>query len=440
MRRRSPAWARVLLAALLVALFAWPLWQVLALPDHVALAEGSRTPYRVALPLPAQLRLDGSGIVRVRPATPHAAAYLGRAVTLEPVRSGRAYLELRLFGVIPFRRVAVDVLPPVRVVPGGHSIGVLLDDGGVRVVGFLPLGGADARVPAREAGLMVGDLILRADGRPIGSARDLTAAVEAAGAARRPLRLEVWRLGRTFDVEIRPVRDPESGRYAIGVAVREGTAGVGTLTFYDPRTRVFAALGHVIVDRDGRTPLEVRGGRIVPAAVVDVRRGSRGQPGEKVGRFDASGPTLGTITRNTEYGIAGVLERLPEQPLFREPIPIALLHEVREGPAQIVTVVADHKLELFDIVIERVIGNHRGGKNMVVRVTDPRLLRATGGIVQGMSGSPVIQGGRLVGAVTHVFVHEPARGYAVSAEWMVLASGLVEKMAAANLRPTGSLP
>lgn len=430
--RRLPRWAGLLLAVLfVVAGFGGPLWR---LPEHLALAEGRSGAYRLALPPATELRLVGDA-VRLRRLA--AGGWATRQVSVEPLRTGRAQLELWLFGVIPFRRLAVDVLPPVAVVPGGHSIGVLVPDGGVRIVGFVPVG--DRTPPAAAAGLAVGDRILRVDGRPVASWDELAARVEQAGAAGRPVRIEVERGGRVFDALVEPVRDPSSGRYLIGVAVREGTTGVGTLTFYDPETRVFTALGHVIVGRDGRTPLDVRGGRIVPAAVVDVRKGRRGDPGEKVGRLETEAAPLGTITRNTDYGIAGLLERWPE-PVPEAAVPIGLLHEVREGPAQLITVVEGHRRERFDVVIERVLGHHRGGRNMIVRITDPRLLAATGGIVQGMSGSPILQGGRLVGAVTHVFVNDPTRGYAVSAEWMVLASGLLERRQQQALPRTGTQP
>lgn len=436
--RRIPRWTGLLLAVLFVlAAIGGPLWPLWRFPEHVALAEGPTGVLRLALPPATELRLVGGDAVRLRgPVT--GAGWGARQVALEPLRVGRAQLELWLFGLIPFRRMAVDVLPPVQVVPGGHSIGVLVPDGGVRIVGFVPVG--DRPAPAYAAGLAVGDVIVRVDGRPVASGAELAELVERAGSARRPVRIEVQRAGRVFDAVVQPVLDRERGRYVIGVAVREGTAGVGTLTFYEPSSRVFAALGHVIVDRDGRTPLDVRGGRIVPAAVVDVRKGRRGDPGEKVGRFEPDGAPRGTITRNTEYGIAGLLEALPDDGHPASPIPVGFLHEVREGPAQLITVVEGHRRERFDIVIERVLGHQRGGKNMVVRVTDPRLLAVTGGIVQGMSGSPILQGGRLVGAVTHVFVNDPTRGYAVSADWMVLASGLVERLQRTRLPRTGTVP
>lgn len=206
----------------------------------------------------------------------------------------------------------------------------------------------------------------------------------------------------------------------LGLYLKDPAAGVGTLTFWEPVRKVYGALGHMIAGDIGAV-LESEG-RIVPAHIHGIQPGERGRPGEKLGIFEA-GPALGTIEKNTGFGIFGTLLRAPgpSQPL----VPVALAHEVRQGDAQMLTVVEGGKVEAFDV---RVVSVQRqakpGGKGLVIEVTDPRLIERTNGIVQGMSGSPILQGGKLIGAVTHVFINNPLRGYGVLAEWMVYEAGL----------------
>src|SRR5690606_7759126 len=171
--------------------------------------------------------------------------------------------------------------------------------------------------------------------------------------------------------------------------------------------------------------VDIGRGKIVEASVLDVHRGRQGRPGEKIGAFSPDAPTLGTIEQNTAHGIMGHLASSLDHPLVEEPLPVGFAAQVRPGPAEILTVVRGEQMGRYRIEIERVLGYEPGGKNLVIRITDPELLNLTGGIVQGMSGSPVIQDGRLVGAVTHVFVNDPTRGYAVMIEWMRRDAGLL---------------
>jgi stage IV sporulation protein B len=199
------------------------------------------------------------------------------------------------------------------------------------------------------------------------------------------------------------------------------------MTFFDPQSRRYGALGHVIADMDTNRPIEIEDGQIVAASVSRIEPGKRGQPGEKIGTFSHNRDAIGTIDRNTPFGIMGYLFKPPECNLYSEPLPIAMMNEVRPGPAKIVTVISGRKLEEFDVEIVRVNPQPTPhAKGMVIKVVDRRLLAATGGIVQGMSGSPIIQDGRLVGAVTHVFVNDPTKGYGVFIEWMIIDSGILE--------------
>lgn len=203
----------------------------------------------------------------------------------------------------------------------------------------------------------------------------------------------------------------------LGLYVEDPAAGVGTLTFYDRTSGTFAALGHRITELGGQRRVWLEGGKIVAARISGIEQGQRGSPGEKIGTFSGPDDIIGTIASNTRFGLFGKLETdLPEG----EEVPVALAHQVHTGPARILTVVQGSTVQEFSVEIVRVYRQLRPhDKGLVIKVTDPQLLSLTGGIVQGMSGSPIIQDGRLVGAVTHVFVNDPTRGYGVLAEWML---------------------
>ncbi len=444
MRRFRPARPVIawFLAALIVAVAASP--QVRALhrfPSDLRIMEGDVRELDLPYPLVLSVRANQQGLLQLNGiplGTSFVTARPGERMSVSPAGPGTATVDIRLFGVVPFRRVAVHVLPRVEVHPGGHSIGIVLHPEGVLVVGHAPVAGEGGPVssPARDAGVLVGDVILRVDGVAVGSEDDLLRLVERAGAEGRPAGLEVRRGGALLRLEVTPRYSPREGRHLLGLWIRDTTLGVGTLTFYDEATGRYGALGHVVTDGDTQQPVRLEGGRIVKASVSQVEQGRRGVPGEKLGAFRDDRDVIGTIDDNSPFGIYGILSVLPEPGVYRGPVPISLQHDIRPGPAEILTVISGHRVERFAIeIVSLAPQNSPAGKSMVVRVTDPRLLEHSGGIVQGMSGSPILQGGRLVGAVTHVFVNDPTRGYAVYIEWMVLQSGLLDVPLSALARP-----
>lgn len=345
-------------------------------------------------------------------------------------KPGRFSIQLSLFGVVPLKNVVVDVVPQQKVLPGGHSIGVVLQARGVMVVGFSGVAsnkGGEQRYPAQEAGVQIGDIIAEVNGTPVTNDEDLAEMVDVAGQRGQQLKLIITRQGRKISFRIRPQFCRDTNRYRIGLLVRDTTAGVGTLTFYQKDTKRYAALGHLIADAQTEQHIQLGEGKIVQALVQGIEQGRRGQPGEKIGIFLEDGTLSGDIQKNTKVGIFGSLDRLPYNEYYQAPIPVAFANQVTEGPAEMLTVVSGDKVEKFNIRIEKVMPMQRAsGKGLQIQITDPRLLDITGGIVQGMSGSPIIQGGKLVGAVTHVFVNDPKRGYGVLAEWMLLEMGLLE--------------
>ncbi len=336
-------------------------------------------------------------------------------------------LQLRLFGLIPLKNITVQMVEPVHVFPGGQAIGVLLQTEGVIVVGQATVTDDQGnRVnPAQEAGLEIGDAIIAIDGQKVSSDQEVAARIDAAGQAGRPMQMTVRRDDRLLNFQIQPRYCADTGRYRIGIFVRDSTAGVGTLTFYDQEKNIFGALGHIVSGSDGHTAMNISGGRIVAAAIEGIHQGRRGQPGEKIGVFLDNSSLKGNIQKNTAVGIFGTLDGGIAGSLSAL-LPVALTEAVHPGPAEILTVVEGEKVEQFQVEIERVMAHQRdSGRGLVLRITDPRLLNLTGGIIQGMSGSPIIQDGQLAGAVTHVFINDPTRGYGVLAEWMVEEADLI---------------
>ncbi|MCR4419690.1 MAG: SpoIVB peptidase [Clostridia bacterium] len=401
-----------LFSALLAAVlfFSYALYSV---PEEQRLGIGEEV--RLELALPARLL---SGLGRWQPSDG-----VNWPVATRP---GSLHLRLELLGLIPVRTVTVHIVEPPEVVPGGHCIGVLLRTSGAVVVGFAPItsGGGETVNPAREAGFVLGDTITRIDGHTVAGEDQVAYLVDRAGRAGKTVRVTVRRGGELKTLVVRPLFCRETGRYRIGLYVRDSAAGVGTLTFYLPREKVFAALGHMVVDSNSE-PVPLADGRIVGASVQGIQQARQGRPGEKIGLFLDRTDLQGSILRNTRFGIFGSLDRLPRRSLYRQPVPVALAHQVHSGRAEMLTVINGEEIERFEVEIERVMPQQReDGRGLLLRVTDPRLLALTGGIVQGMSGSPILQDGTLVGAVTHVFVHDPTRGYGVLAEWMLAEMGL----------------
>ena len=338
-------------------------------------------------------------------------------LTLNRIPGGLTVRAAEPAGVQARRPDSVSGEVPRRVQLCGTVFGVRMQSDGVMVVGLADFRSDGQKVnPAREAGMQAGDVIKRVNGRAVYTNRAFADAVKGGGS----LTLYVVTAGGDTDRRtVLPRKSDADDRPHTGMWVRDSAAGIGTLTYLDPETGTFGGLGHGICDCDTQAIVPVYGGDIVEAEVTDVRRGVRGAAGELRGYL--CGGTLGVIRRNTVCGAFG--SYTAPLPRGRE-YPVALRQEVRPGRAQVLcTVESGGRPRLYDIEIEKINYNSREpARNMIVKVTDRELLAATGGIVQGMSGSPIVQNGRFAGAVTHVFVNNPACGYAVFAENMLKAA------------------
>lgn len=431
-RRKWMGSLLLLITALIVS--STPFRDLSSVPRELRLFEGSLQQLRVSMPVMGTLINSNPDILHVNGAEAREVSVdLSKPLSVEPRRAGKAQLQLK-WKNIPLKEVKVNVLPDLRVFPGGQSIGVKLQTAGVLVVGHhLVDNGKEKFSPGEEAGVHVGDTIIKMNDLYINDMNDVKKMVNEAGAKGQPLQLLVVRGKEKLTLTLNPSKDRKDGEYRMGLYIRDSAAGVGTLTFYDPNSKAYGALGHVISDVDTGQAIVVGDGQIVQASVTSIEKGQSGNPGEKFARFYNESQVLGSITKNTPFGIFGKMKEEPKRSLYREPIPIALAEQVKEGPAKILTVVDGQKVEEFDIEIVNVVKQHfPATKGMIIKITDKRLLEKTGGIVQGMSGSPIIQNGKLVGAVTHVFVNDPTSGYGCFIEWMLQDAGVPVRTPAAR--------
>ncbi|MBQ9859674.1 MAG: SpoIVB peptidase [Clostridia bacterium] len=338
----------------------------------------------------------------------------GRAASAV-VQVGEEYrADLRLMGLFPVKQVTVSVAEPHSVMVCGIPFGIKLYTDGVLVVGMSDVETAAGGVnPAAAAGVCVGDTILAINGEEVTTSRDVTRLVNACGG--KAVTLHLRRDGVEFDATFTPARPAGESGYRMGMWVRDSTAGVGTLTFYDPQSGAFAGLGHAMCDADTGKVMTLSEGEIVPARIFGVHKSVAGAPGELNGCFEAG--SLGELYVNGSQGLYGLLTATPQG---WQTLPVAARQQVKVGTAQVLTTLDGTTPQLYDIEILQIkYGGLNATRHMVIRVTDSRLLTLAGGIVQGMSGSPIIQNGKLVGAVTHVLVDDPTRGYAIFAENML---------------------
>ncbi len=313
---------------------------------------------------------------------------------------GRVLLPLLLAAVLLATGAAAAM--PERLVPVGATVGIRLEADGLLVVGF----DRGRPSPARQAGLRKGDVLKAVNGEAVEDCQALQEMVAACGGG--VLTLTVERDGQARQLALRPAADGDG--YRLGVSLRDSMAGIGTVTFYDPERDAYGALGHGVNDLETMVLLPLEAGAILPSSVVAVQKGACGAPGLLKGAFNTS-ETLGTVEANTDHGIFG---RGGASLSSRAAVPLADAAEVHTGEATILANIHNTTVEAYQVEITKLFPEEStSGRNLLLTITDPRLLRQTGGIVQGMSGSPILQDGKLVGAVTHVLVNNPTCGYGI---------------------------
>ena len=311
-------------------------------------------------------------------------------------------ITILLAAALPLTARAEALLVPV-----GKVIGVQLRNDALTVAAFDDACGTRAR----EAGLQIGDRLLKVDGQPVSDPNDVRESLSSDG---RPVSLTIRRGSRVSTLRLTPTKTDTGPR--LGIYLRQGISGIGTVTFYDPETGLFGTLGHGVNDGRGRL-LSMEEGTAFDARVLSVNKGTSGDPGQLKGD---TGEVLGPLLKNTPQGVFG----FTRQPFPGKAVPTAAFDEIRSGPALIRSTIAGDSVQEYSVEILKIYPEDRpDGRNFLLKVTDPALLSATGGIVQGMSGSPIIQDGKLVGAVTHVLVNDPTKGYGIFIENMLEAAG-----------------
>lgn len=346
---------------------------------------------------------------------PVTALYNGKVLTSNHTEdNSNISVDLKMFGVIPVTKAEVQVVDELQVALLGQPFGMKLYTEGVLAVDFTDIIiNGNKYNPARDAGLKKGDYILSANGKSLSVNEDLVKAVE--GSKGENLNLKISRNGNILNLTVTPVMQEETGTYKIGVWVRDSGAGIGTLTFYSPAYNVICGLGHGVSDEDTEKLLTIKKGEIVSAEIFSVNKGEKGTPGQLNGRLKNN--TIGEIKLNSQCGVYSLPTKSVTVNSLTE---IALKNEVENGDAKILCTVEGETPKFYSCKITLKKGKYNSPtQNMIVTVTDETLLEKTGGIVQGLSGSPILQKGKLVGAVTHVLVDDPAKGYGIFAENML---------------------
>ncbi|MSS63766.1 SpoIVB peptidase [Velocimicrobium porci] len=333
---------------------------------------------------------------------------------------GNYKIALKLFGIIQLKEMNLHVVDKMKAMPVGRPIGIYIATDGVMVLGTGAIQGVDGLnyEPALNL-IKSGDYITEVDGKNVSTIEELTQEVQRAKGDH--IVLKIIREGEKQQISVTPVRGMD-GVLRLGIWTRDDTQGIGTLTYIDDNLN-FGALGHGITDTDTGVIMNIASGEIYKADVLDIVKGKTGEPGELVGLIHGSKQEkLGTIKKNSKQGIFGIIEQKPSNLYYKEPIEVGLKQDIQLGNAKILCQVED-KAKLYDIEIEKIqVNSGNQNKGMVIRITDPELLKITNGIVQGMSGSPIIQNNKLVGAVTHVFVKDSTKGYGTFIENMLNTS------------------
>lgn len=342
---------------------------------------------------------------------------LGHPVTLKASQVDQYKLHLKIFGIIPLKEVDVEVIQDVRLKPAGIPIGIFVKTQGVLVVGIGEFEGEDGQIvnPGKYV-FQTGDYILEINDEEINEKRELVDKISHCEG--QELVFKVQRGDMLLEVKARPVPN-QNGEYKMGIWVRDNAQGVGTMTYID-ENGCFGALGHGINDVDTSTLMTLSSGTLYHTEIIGITKGTTGSPGELTGFIEYDDKNImGAITANTPRGIFGICTPETEMEAVYDYLPLGLKQEIKKGPAQILCSLGNgiqtYDVEITDINLE----NDNVNRGIVLEITDQELLNTTGGIVQGMSGSPIIQDNKLVGAVTHVLVQEPAKGYGIFIENML---------------------
>ena len=398
--------------AILIVIYVY-VCNITLLPNSVIIFEGEELNLKTVVGLKIK-RANGTNMPVIQ------ASNLGESEQSSKYETAGTFeLNLNLFGTIPVKEIDVNVIPKTKVVPMGNLIGAKLYTSGVLVVGMSEIQGDDQQKhkPYEGSGIEEGDMIVEMDSKKIANTDELVETVNSSKG--KVIQIKYVRNDETITTSIQPIKS-EDNEYKLGLWVRDAAAGVGTLTFYEPSTGKFAALGHGIVDVDTGNIINIANGELVTSNLVAIKKGEKGTPGEIKGSID-SGVTIGNISKNTNLGVFGLVSNKNNLNLNgAKEYEVALRSEIQTGEAEIICELENGKKDQYKIEISKIYtSNNYDNKSMMIKITDERLLQKTGGIIQGMSGSPIIQNGKFVGAITNVLVSDPTTGYAIFGDLMV---------------------
>lgn len=410
--KRGKAYCKFLYASLTLALLTltgvwlWEIWN--RVPSDIRVRAGEEQGMQFFIPATATIYKDREqAILNVN---------LNRELTFYGEEEGNYTMQVQLFGFIPFKEAALSVIRDIRLTPAGTPIGIYVHTQGVLVIDTGEFKSNKGKnIDPAQGVLKDGDYIRSVNKIPLKNKEQLMEMI--ADSEGEPLLLEVKRGEEIFTVEILPVQD-QQGEYKLGIWVRDNAQGIGTMTFVD-ENGYFGALGHGINDMDTASLMELEDGGLYKTDIISVNKGTPGNPGELSGIIAYSDKNkLGEILQNSHRGIYGRVKK-ENLDLEEQSLPLALKQEIEEGPAWILCTLSNtaayYKVEIVAVNKE----NSQINRGLELKVTDTALLETTGGIIQGMSGSPIIQNGKLIGAVTHVMVNDPTRGYGIFIEEML---------------------
>lgn len=407
-KRKHPIFKAILLiSGLCILVYGWVYLTWKKLPSKIHIKQGEVEEFDFAIPAIARISKQEQSIGEVD---------LLKPVTLYATDTDNYKMSVELFGFINFKETEVSVINDVELKPVGKPIGIYVKTKGILVLQSGEFTGEDGFIKKPAALLQEGDYILAYNGDEISKKKDLIAKIAECDG--EPIVLSINRNDEIFDLMVTPQKN-EAGEYKLGIWVRDNAQGVGTMT-YITKDNDFGALGHGINDMDTSVLMELDYGKLYQADIISIKKGSVGEPGEMTGYISYSEDEyLGNINENTAEGIYGTVQDFFSEDLENEFLQIGLRQEVETGPIKVLCTIADstkyYDAEITDIYAQ----NNSFSRGFRIQITDKELLEKTGGIVQGMSGSPIIQNGKLIGAVTHVLVQDPTRGYGIFIEDML---------------------
>lgn len=393
--------ADAFLASILVVIFSFIVFGEIFLPDNIISYSSGSISYKTfyTLDVSDESQVDFQGNKRVSP----------------------TQSEIKLLGIIPVKTASLISSEASKVCVSGESFGIKLYTDGVIVVGTKDVRLADGKCnPAKEAGIEKGDIIISVNGEKMVSSSQVEEAFNDNNG--KEYKIKVKRNGNYKTFTLNPVYSQSEGKYKVGIWVRDSTAGIGTITFYNPANSTIAALGHPITDVDTNEIMPILNGEAVQAKVTKLYKSRNGETGSLC--CDFSNEMIGTLSLNSRYGIYG---KYVCDVTDKKEYAIAPAYEAEKGPAKLICTIDGSGAKEYSVEISHIsYRENNNERNMVIKVTDKELIEKTGGIVQGMSGSPIIQNGKLVGALTHVIVDNPEKGYAIFAERMIKETENVE--------------